>query len=62
MEKNNNTKLGYCNLKDKINEILIDYFNHEEADMYNVHEYDSEYQEYCTDKILKLIRNQGGTY
>ena len=62
MKRNNNTKLDHCDLRDEINKIFVDYFNHEEAEMYKTHEYDHKYQKYCTDKILELIRNQGGTY
>ena len=59
--KMQNTKLSYCELRDKIHNILEDFLQHE-IKMYNVGEYDFEYMECCTDDILHLIKRQGGTY
>ena len=56
-----NAKLGYCELRDKIHNILEDFFGHE-IKMYNAGEFDFEYMEYCTDDILHLIKRQGGSY
>ena len=59
--KTQKTKLDYCELRDKIHNILEDFLQHE-IKMCNAGEFDFEYMECCTDDILHLIKRQGGTY
>ena len=59
--KMQNTKLDYCELRDKIHNILEDFLQHE-IEMHNAGEFDFEYMECCTDDILHLIKGQGGSY
>ena len=59
--KMQNTKLDYCELRDKIHNILEDFLQYE-IKMHNAGEFDFEYMEYCTDDILHLIKRQGGAY
>ena len=61
MPKMQNTKLDYCELRDKIHNILEDFLQHE-IKMHDAGEFDFEYMEYRTDDILHLIKRQGGSY
>ena len=56
--KMQNTKLDYCELRDKIHNILQGFLQYE----INAGEFDFEYLEFRTDEILHLIKRQGGTY
>ena len=59
--KMQNAKLDYCELRDKIHNILQDFLQHE-IEMHNAGEFDFEYMECCTDDFLHLIKRQGGSY
>ena len=52
---------NYKELREEIKSILVDYFN-EEYEPFSFGEFDYEYEESIVDRILWLIREQGGTY
>lgn len=56
MEEN---KLNYKELRDKIHEILFDFFEWE-MKCNKDNEFDFEFMEFKTDDILRLIQRQGG--
>lgn len=61
MNKINNKKLNYSELRKEIHEILCDFFDRElECD--KGREFDVEWMEFKTDDILELIKRQGGSY
>lgn len=54
-------KLTYKETREKIHEILFNFFDRELECSKN-NEFDFEFIEFRTDDILKLIQNQGGGY
>lgn len=54
-------KLKYKETREKIHEILFNFFDRELECSKN-NEFDFEFMEFRTDDILKLIQNQGGDY
>lgn len=54
-------KLEYKELREKIHEILFNFFDRE-LECSKDNEFDFEFMEFRTDDILKLIQNQGGDY
>lgn len=59
--KNCNQKLNYSDLRAKLNAILCNFLDYE-IEICNSGQFDSDYMEFCTDDILTIIKNQGGTY
>lgn len=53
--------LEYSALRDELHAILDDFINREH-DCLQDGEFDWEYQEMTVDEILRIIREQGGTY
>ena len=51
--------LNYAELREEIHNILKDYCSRE-LECNKDNEYDFEYEEFTTDKILRLIKQQGG--
>lgn len=56
-----NNKLNYKETREKIHEILFDFFDRE-LECSKDNEFDFEWLEFKTDNILQLIQNQGGSY
>lgn len=56
-----NNKLTYIETREKIHEILFDFFDRE-LECSKDNEFDFEWLEFKTDNILRLIQNQGGSY
>lgn len=56
-----NNKLNYKETREKIHEILFDFFDRE-LECSKDNEFDFEWLEFKTDNILRLIQNQGGSY
>ncbi len=54
-------KLNYKETREKIHEILFNFFDRE-LECSKDNEFDFEFMEFSTDDILKLIQNQGGNY
>ena len=54
-------KLNYKKTREKIHEILFNFFDRE-LECSKDNEFDFEFMEFRTDDILKLIQNQGGDY
>ena len=54
-------KLNYKETREKIHEILFNFFNRE-LECSKDNEFDFEFMEFRTDDILRLIQNQGGDY
>lgn len=53
--------LEYGALRETLHSILADYFNRE-IECYLGGEFDYEFEEMIVDDILRLIREQGGSY
>ena len=56
-----NNRLNYIETREKIHEILFDFFDRE-LECSKDNEFDFEWLEFKTDNILRLIQNQGGSY
>lgn len=54
-------KLTYIELRNKIHNILLEFFNREQ-ECSKGNEFDFEWMECKTDDILRLIKQQGGNY
>lgn len=54
-------KMTYPELREEISKLLIEFLNYE-LPIHNDGEFDFEYMETQTDRILHLIQRQGGTY
>ena len=52
--------LDYIKLREEVHEILCDFLHHEHPILKN-YEFDFEYLESSTDRIINLIKRQGGS-
>ena len=59
--KTNLSPYDYDNLRKAVHDILYDFLDRE-LDCAKGNEFDFEFLEAQTDKILRLIKRQGGTY